>query len=41
MKGPLEVGGLRMEALETPGHKDDHLAFVVNDEAVFSGDVLF
>ena len=41
VKGPLEVGGLRVEALETPGHKDDHLAFVVNDEAVFSGDVLF
>jgi glyoxylase-like metal-dependent hydrolase (beta-lactamase superfamily II) len=39
--GPLEVGGLRVEALATPGHKDDHLAFVVNGEACFSGDVLF
>jgi hydroxyacylglutathione hydrolase len=39
--GPLEVGGLSFEALPTPGHKDDHLAFVVNGEAVFSGDVLF
>ncbi len=38
--GPLEVGGLRIEALETPGHKDDHLAFVVGD-VCFSGDVLF
>jgi hydroxyacylglutathione hydrolase len=41
VKGPLETGGLRVQALETPGHKDDHLAFVINDEAVFSGDVLF
>jgi hydroxyacylglutathione hydrolase len=39
--GPLEAGGLRFEALPTPGHKDDHLAFVVNGEAVFSGDILF
>jgi glyoxylase-like metal-dependent hydrolase (beta-lactamase superfamily II) len=39
--GPLEVGGLRVEALATPGHKDDHIAFVVNGEACFSGDVLF
>jgi glyoxylase-like metal-dependent hydrolase (beta-lactamase superfamily II) len=39
--GPLEVGGLRIEALPTPGHSDDHLAFVVNGEACFSGDILF
>ena len=37
----IEVGGLTVEALPTPGHKDDHVAFVVNDEACFSGDVLF
>jgi glyoxylase-like metal-dependent hydrolase (beta-lactamase superfamily II) len=41
VKGPLETGGLRVEAHPTPGHKDDHLAFVVNGEAVFTGDVLF
>src|SRR4051812_40182538 len=41
VKGALETGGLRIEALPTPGHKDDHLAFVVNGEACFSGDVLF
>jgi hydroxyacylglutathione hydrolase len=41
VKGPLETGGLRFEALPTPGHKDDHLAFVANGTAVFSGDVLF
>jgi hydroxyacylglutathione hydrolase len=39
--GAVEIGGLRVEALPTPGHKDDHLAFVVNGEACFSGDVLF
>ena len=37
----LEVGGLRIEALPTPGHSDDMVAFVVNGEAVFTGDTLF
>ena len=41
VKGPLETGGLRFEALPTPGHKDDHLSFVCNGEAAFTGDVLF
>jgi hydroxyacylglutathione hydrolase len=41
VKGPLETGGLSVEALPTPGHKDDHLAFVVNGEACCTGDVLF
>ena len=41
MKGDLETGGLSGRALETPGHKDDHLAFVVNDELCCTGDVLF
>jgi hydroxyacylglutathione hydrolase len=41
VKGPLQTGDLEIEALPTPGHKDDHLAFVVNGEACFSGDVLF
>jgi len=39
--GPLDVGGLSVEALPTPGHSEDHLAFVVNDELCFSGDILF
>src|SRR5215204_7791581 len=39
--GPFEAGALRVEALPTPGHKEDHLAFVVNGEACFSGDILF
>lgn len=39
--GDYEAGGLRIEALATPGHSDDHIAFVVNGEACFSGDILF
>jgi glyoxylase-like metal-dependent hydrolase (beta-lactamase superfamily II) len=37
----LDVGGLHVEALPTPGHSTDHLAFVVNGELCFSGDILF
>jgi hydroxyacylglutathione hydrolase len=41
VKGALETGGLSIEALPTPGHTDDHLAFVVNGAVCCSGDVLF
>jgi hydroxyacylglutathione hydrolase len=37
----LEAGGLRIEALPTPGHSDDGVSFVVNREVCFSGDTLF
>src|SRR4051812_9746308 len=37
----VRVGGLEVEALSTPGHSDDMVAFVVNGEAVFTGDTLF
>jgi glyoxylase-like metal-dependent hydrolase (beta-lactamase superfamily II) len=37
----LDAGGLHVEALPTPGHSADHLAFVVNGELCFSGDILF
>ena len=43
--GPLETGGLRIEAISTPGHSADMICFVVHDRsgeaAVFSGDTLF
>ncbi len=39
--GAVETGGLRVEAIETPGHSDDGVAFVVNGELCFSGDTLF
>jgi hydroxyacylglutathione hydrolase len=37
----VELGGLRVEAIPTPGHSNDMVAFVVNGEAVFTGDTLF
>src|SRR5438128_2618680 len=36
LTGPVEVGGLKIEALEPPGHSDDHLASLVNRELCFS-----
>jgi glyoxylase-like metal-dependent hydrolase (beta-lactamase superfamily II) len=40
-RGSLDVGGLVIEAIPTPGHSDDMVCFVVDDEAAFSGDTLF
>jgi hydroxyacylglutathione hydrolase len=37
----VEVGGLKVEAIPTPGHSDDMVAFVLNSEAVCTGDTLF
>jgi glyoxylase-like metal-dependent hydrolase (beta-lactamase superfamily II) len=38
----LEVGGLKLKSLYTPGHAPGHLAFYVEDEGVVvSGDALF
>ena len=37
----VEAGDLRVEALRTPGHTRGMLAFVVDREAVFTGDTLF
>ena len=44
----FEIGQLKISVLETPGHTDDHLAFVLHDTAypdgpvgVFTGDALF
>jgi hydroxyacylglutathione hydrolase len=37
----LQVGGLGVEAIPTPGHSEDMVCFVVNGELVFSGDTLF
>jgi hydroxyacylglutathione hydrolase len=39
--GEWEWDGLRVRGLATPGHSDDMVAFVVGDEAVFTGDTLF
>ena len=40
-RGSLDVGKLVIEAIPTPGHSDDMVCFVIDDEAVFSGDTLF
>ena len=37
----VTTGALEIEALPTPGHSDDMVAFVANGEAVFTGDTLF
>jgi hydroxyacylglutathione hydrolase len=39
--GSLETGGLDVRALLTPGHSDDGVSFVINDEVCFTGDTLF
>ena len=39
--GDLVSGALVVRAIALPGHSDDGVAFVVNDEICFSGDVLF
>jgi hydroxyacylglutathione hydrolase len=39
--GSWEWGGLRVRGFATPGHSDDMVAFVVDDEVVFTGDTLF
>jgi len=39
--GDLVTGGLRVRAISLPGHSDDGVAFVVDEEVCFSGDVLF
>ena len=37
----LATGGLRIRALHIPGHTKGQLAFLVNEERVFTGDTLF
>ena len=37
----VESGGLRVRALYTPGHCDDHVAFLINQRRCFTADVLF
>ena len=39
--GEWDFGGLHVRGIATPGHSDDMVAFVVDDEVVFTGDTLF
>src|SRR6478609_3045128 len=36
--GSLATGDLSIEAIPTPGHSDDMICFVIDGDAVFSGD---
>jgi glyoxylase-like metal-dependent hydrolase (beta-lactamase superfamily II) len=38
--GTFEAGGLAVRAIDTPGHTSDSVCYVVNDEAVLSGDTI-
>jgi glyoxylase-like metal-dependent hydrolase (beta-lactamase superfamily II) len=38
--GPVDIGGLSIQALPTPGHAPDHVSFYVAGEGVFAGDIL-
>jgi len=37
----FQTAGLEIEALYTPGHASDHIAFLVEGTELFTGDVLF
>jgi glyoxylase-like metal-dependent hydrolase (beta-lactamase superfamily II) len=39
--GAVSTGGLEVAVMATPGHSDDGVTFVVNDELCFTGDTLF
>jgi glyoxylase-like metal-dependent hydrolase (beta-lactamase superfamily II) len=39
--GEWAWGGLRVHGIATPGHSDDMVAFVLDEEAVLTGDTLF
>ena len=39
--GVWDFGGLHVRGIATPGHSEDMVAFVVDDEVVFTGDTLF
>lgn len=37
----VRAAGLRVDAIYTPGHASDHIAYLVNDEDCFTADLLF
>ena len=40
-KEVLEIGEITIKAIATPGHTDSHMAYLVNEERVLTGDALF
>lgn len=37
----IQVGAIKITAIGTPGHTDSHMAYLVNDDRVLTGDALF
>lgn len=37
----LQIGSIPIKAIATPGHTDSHMAFLVNNDRVLTGDALF
>ena len=37
----LELGNVQIQAIATPGHTDSHVAYLVNDTHLLTGDALF
>lgn len=37
----LSVGNVQIQAIATPGHTDSHMAYLVNNDRVLTGDALF
>ncbi len=37
----LQLGDVRIEAIATPGHTDSHMAYLINDTHLLTGDALF
>jgi len=36
----IELGGITIQAINTPGHTDSHMSYLVNNERVLTGDAL-
>lgn len=36
----LQVGGIKIQAIATPGHTDSHMAYLVNGDRLLTGDAL-
>jgi sulfur dioxygenase len=37
----LHVGSIQIQAIATPGHTDSHMAYLINQDRVLTGDALF
>lgn len=37
----LQIGDVRIQAIATPGHTDSHVAYLINDTHLLTGDALF